>query len=97
MVIFRKINRETMQFKVYVIYSPGHDRIFTGMTTSLTDRMESHNGEDPEDWISSYKPWTLIHMELFEEEYQALNREAYFESEAGQDHIRSEILPIFIS
>ncbi len=84
-----------MLYKVYVIYAPSHDRIFTGMTTSLGDRMVSHNGNTPEDWTSAYKPWTLIHMELYHDEGEALLRETYLESPDGQQFIREDILPVF--
>jgi len=65
------------------------------MTSSLTDRMKSHNGDDPEDWTNSFKPWTLVHMELFEDEYDAVSRESYYESEEGEAHVREDILPLF--
>lgn len=84
-----------MLFKVYVIYSPEHDKLFTGLTTSLTERMGSHNGDNPDDWTSGYKPWILVHMEIFEDEYDAVRRETYFESKVGQDHVRLDILPLF--
>ena len=76
-----------MLYKVYVLYSPNHDRLFTGMTTSLSDRMISHNGDAPDDWTSGYKPWTLVHMELFDEE--ELKQQAA-EMGKGVEYIRGE-------
>lgn len=84
-----------MFFKVYVLYSPAHDKLFTGMTSSLSDRMISHNGEEPEDWTSAYQPWTLIHMELFDNESDASVRESFLESPGGQTFVRDEVLPLF--
>ncbi|MCF8226425.1 MAG: GIY-YIG nuclease family protein [Bacteroidales bacterium] len=84
-----------MIYKVYVLYAPEHDRLFTGMTSSLSDRMVSHNGDEPEDWTTVYKPWTLVHMELFNNEDEALHRETFLESPPGQDYVRSDILPLF--
>ena len=84
-----------MLYKVYVLYSHGHDKLFTGMTTSLTDRMMSHNSDEPDDWTSSYKPWILVHMELFEDESDAFLRESFLESAGGETFIRKDILPLF--
>jgi putative endonuclease len=84
-----------MQYKVYILYATHHDRLFTGMTSSLTDRMESHNGDEPEDWTTVYKPWTLVHMELFNTESEAYQRELFFESEAGNTYLREYVLPLF--
>lgn len=84
-----------MLFKVYILYSLKYDKLFQGMTTSLIDRMTSHNGDDADDWTSAYRPWTLVHMELFNDEADALLREQYFESEEGVEHVRTDILPLF--
>lgn len=84
-----------MIYKVYVLYSPKHNKLFTGLTTSLCDRMLSHNGDEPDDWTSGYKPWTLVHMELFIDESDAVIRESYLESDGGQDYVRDSILPLF--
>ncbi len=84
-----------MLYKVYVLYAKDHDKLFTGMTTSLGDRMLSHNSDTPEDWTSGYQPWTLVHMELFPEESEAYLRETFLESYEGQAYIRKDILPLF--
>ena len=84
-----------MLFKVYVLYSPNHDKLFTGLTTSLSDRMISHNGEGPDDWTAGYKPWTLVHMELFNDEHEAFLRETFLESSSGQEYVRTDVLPLF--
>lgn len=84
-----------MQFKVYVLYSSHHDKLFTGMTASLVDRMMAHNGSEVEDWTTVYKPWTLVHMELFDDEADAALRESFLESASGQEYLRSDILPLF--
>ncbi len=84
-----------MLYKVYVLYSLKHDRLFIGMTSSLIDRMHSHNTDDADEWSSVYRPWTLVHMELYKEEDEALLRESYLESEHGQQYVRDDVLPLF--
>jgi putative endonuclease len=84
-----------MIYKVYVLYSPKHDKLFTGLTTSLIDRMYSHNEENADEWTSVYRPWTLVHMELYNDENEALLRESYLESELGQEYVKEDVLPLF--
>lgn len=84
-----------MLYKVYVLYSPKHDRLFIGMTTSLTDRMLIHNADNPDEWSSAYRPWTLVHMELFNDAVEALLRESNLKSESGQQYVREDVLPLF--
>ncbi|MEX0986262.1 MAG: GIY-YIG nuclease family protein [Bacteroidales bacterium] len=84
-----------MLYKVYVLYSPESNKLFTGMTTSLGTSMISHNGNESEDWTSSFKPWVLIHMELFNDESDAIIRETFLESNSGEAYVRSDILPLF--
>lgn len=84
-----------MLYKLYVLYAPEHDKIFTGVTNSITDRMVEHNGNEPGNWTSTYKPWSLVHIELFNNEGEAEKRETFFETSAGIDYVRQEILPLF--
>ena len=84
-----------MIYKVYVLYSPKHNKLFVGLTTSLIDRMHSHNKENADEWTSIYRPWTLVHMELYNEEAEALIRESFLESGSGQEYVREDVLPLF--
>lgn len=84
-----------MLFKLYILYATRHDKLFTGVTTSLIDRMKSHNSDEAEDWTGVYKPWTLVHMEIFNDESDALFRETFFKSPAGEAYVRKDILPLF--
>lgn len=84
-----------MLYKVYVLFSMVHNKLFVGMTSSLSDRMIEHNSDNPEDWTSAFRPWILIHIELFEYEEDAFIRAAFLEGSVGQNYIQNEILPIF--
>ncbi|MEX0982430.1 MAG: GIY-YIG nuclease family protein [Bacteroidales bacterium] len=84
-----------MLYKVYVLYSPSFNKLFIGLTTGLGDSMVSHNGAGDDDWTNAFKPWTLIHMELFNDETEALLRKTYLESQDGLAYVRSDILPLF--
>ena len=84
-----------MSYKVFVLYSYPHDRLFVGYTTSLTDYMITMNVMESDNLLYEYRPWTLIHMELFVAEDEAMVREGFLKQEMGQDYIRREILPMF--
>lgn len=84
-----------MIYKVFVLYSYPHDRLFVGYTTSLTDYMITMNVMESENPLYAYRPWTLIHMELFDAEDEAMVREGFLKNDLGQEYIRREILPMF--
>lgn len=84
-----------MLYKVYVIYAPAHGKLHVGITTRLGDSMLLHNGDEEDDQTNQYKPWTLIHMEIFNDESEAHFRKTYLESPAGQAYITSDILSLF--
>jgi len=84
-----------MSYKVFVLYSYPHDKLFVGYTTSLTDYMITMNVMETENPLYAFRPWTLIHMELFVTEDEAMVRDGFLKQEVGQDYIRREILPMF--
>jgi putative endonuclease len=84
-----------MSYKVFVLYSNKHDRLYVGYTTSLTDYMITMNVMESDNPLYQYRPWTLIHMELFVAEEEAMVREGFLKQDMGQEYIRREILPMF--
>ncbi|MEZ5070203.1 MAG: GIY-YIG nuclease family protein [Bacteroidales bacterium] len=84
-----------MSYKVFVLYSFKHDRLYVGYTTSLTDYMVTMNVMETDNPLYQFRPWTLIHMELFFTEEEAMVREGFLKKEAGQQYIRREVLPMF--
>lgn len=84
-----------MSYKVFVLYSYKHDRIYVGYTTSLTDYMVTMNVMESDNPLYEFRPWTLVHMELFMTEDEAMVREGFLKQDIGQDYIRREILPMF--
>lgn len=84
-----------MLFKVFVLYSYPHDQLFVGYTASLTDYMITMNVMESDNPLYQFRPWTLIHMELFTSEDEAMIREGFLKKEMGQDYVRREILPMF--
>ena len=71
-----------MEHVVYIMYSAGSKRNYTGCTSNLIMRFYSHNifGKDG---TSKYRPWFLIYVEFFESKTSALKREKYYKSGRG--------------
>ena len=84
-----------MTYKVFVLYSSIHDKLFVGYTESLTDFMITINVMESDNPLYEFRPWTLIHMELFLEEEEAMMREGFLKRDIGNDYIRREIMPMF--
>jgi hypothetical protein len=57
--------------------------------------MITMNVMESENPLYEFRPWTLIHMELFVTEDEAMVRDGFLKQEMGQDYIRREILPMF--
>ncbi|QQS49890.1 MAG: GIY-YIG nuclease family protein [Bacteroidota bacterium] len=82
-----------MAYKVYILFSPTHNKLYVGYTSSLSQRLESHNIKGTKDWTRSYRPWILIHIEFFDTKTEALQREKFYKSGKGREMIRGKILP----
>jgi putative endonuclease len=85
-----------MTYKVYILFSPGFNKLYIGYTSSLSKRLESHNIKGTKDWTRKYRPWILVHVEFFETKNEALTREKFYKSGKGRELIRNELLPAFI-
>jgi putative endonuclease len=84
-----------MEHVVYIMYSPGSKRNYTGCTSHLIKRFCSHNvfGKDS---TAKYRPWLLIHVEFFANKTEALKRENYYKS--GRGSIRkNEIINSYLA
>ena len=62
--------------------------MYTGFTSDLLQRYYSHNFYSNSDWTRKYRPWVVIHIELFETKSEALKREKELKSGKGRDWIK---------
>jgi putative endonuclease len=71
-----------MDFVVYILYSNGSIRNYTGYTSNLIRRFHSHNlfGKDS---TRFYRPWFVIHVEFFPTKEEAMKKEKYYKSGRG--------------
>ena len=56
----------------------------------------SHNLLGTKDWTKAFRPWFVIHVEVFRTRSEALKRERRLKSGKGREWIRSEILPNYL-
>ena len=64
-----------MTFSVYVLFSPSHNKIYIGYTSDLEKRLLSHNHLASKGYTIRYRPWMLIHTEVFNTKLEAMKRE----------------------
>ena len=84
-----------MNFFVYILYSPSHNRFYAGQTNNLDDRLDYHNAGKVKS-TKPYRPWELIYFETLFSRAEAMKREKWFKSEAGGKKI-AEILNEYLS
>ena len=74
-------------FTVYVLHSPGHDKIYIGYTSDLASRLDSHNIFSQKGHTVRYRPWTLVYKEEFDSKKEAMKREQELKSAKGREFI----------
>ena len=79
-------------FTVYILYSESHDKIYIGFTSNLEQRLLSHNALGKKGWTIKYRPWRIIHTEIFETKAEAMNRERLLKGAKGREWIRHSFL-----
>ena len=80
-------------YTVYVLYSSTFAKIYIGYTSNLAERMKSHNELATKGWTVRFRPWTIIHTEVFTSKSDALRREKSLKSSRGRAWIRAELIP----
>ena len=68
-----------MRFTVYILYSEKFNKHYTGYTSDIEMRIQSHN-EFGKDWTARYRPWKLIYTKEFEIKTEAMIYEKWLKS-----------------
>ena len=76
---------------VYVLYSKSYDKIYIGFTSNLEQRLLSHNELGKKGWTIKFRPWQLIHIEVFQFKQDAMKREKQLKTATGRNFIWSFI------
>ena len=83
------------QHYTYVIYAPKHDKIYIGYSSHPANRLIAHNHPQNKGSTKKFQPWVLVHLEKFDSQQQAMEREKQLKSHRGRDFIRELINNIF--
>ena len=77
-----------MKFTVYILFSEKFGKHYTGYSSDLVNRIESHNylGKD---WTAKYRPWKLIYTKEFATKKEAMAYEKWLKTGAGRDFIKT--------
>jgi putative endonuclease len=79
-------------FHVYVLYSPGYDKIYIGFTKDLQARFASHNELATKGYTIRYRPWEILYTESYNTKQEAMHREKQLKSHQGRNFIRGLVL-----
>jgi putative endonuclease len=79
-------------YAVYILFSLRYSKTYIGFTSNLIQRFHSHNCLGNEGWTIRYRPWKVIHVEIFEDKMEALHREQYLKSGPGRRFIKENLL-----
>jgi putative endonuclease len=76
-----------MEYIVYILFSEKYNKTYVGFTSSLVERFKSHNELATKGYTIKYRPWMVIHIEVYQSKNEAMNREKWFKSGVGRDFI----------
>ena len=77
----------------YILHSKKFDKIYIGYTSNLEARFISHNELGTKGWTIKFRPWKILHTEIFEVKRDALDREKQLKGAKGREWIRNGIVP----
>lgn len=60
----------------------------SGYTSNLESRLLSHNQLGTKDWTKRYRPWEIVHTEIYETKSGALKREKELKTGVGREFIQ---------
>jgi putative endonuclease len=75
-----------MLYTVYIIFSEKHNKHYTGFTSNLQNRLESHN-EFGKDWTARFRPWKLIFSKSFQLKTEAMAYERWLKTGVGRQYV----------
>lgn len=58
-----------------MLWSASARRFYVGVSEDPFKRLDQHNQSRRAGWTAGYRPWTLVHTELFEDYHTARRRE----------------------
>ena len=71
-----------MPFVVYILQSQIANQFYIGQTADERTRLKQHNGGKVRS-TKAFRPWKVVHTEIFESRSQAMKREMFLKSPEG--------------
>ena len=62
------------EFVVYILFSEKYTKNYVGFTSNLIERFKSHNSLGVKGYTLKFRPWKVIHVELYYSKVEAMNR-----------------------
>ncbi len=62
------------------------------MTSNIDERFRSHNELSKKGWTKNFRPWVIVHKEIFDSKSDALKREKQLKSAAGREFVWKKII-----
>ena len=79
-------------FTVYVLFSEKFNKLYIGFTSDIKKRFISHNELAIKGFTVKYRPWKIIHTEVFDNKKDAMVREKQLKQGKGREWIRDNFL-----
>jgi putative endonuclease len=79
------------EFVVYILYSEKFNKNYTGFTSNLISRFNSHNNLETKGFTLKFRPWKVIHVEFFDSKSEAMKREKDLKTGVGREFIQKVI------
>ncbi len=79
-------------FTVYILYSEKYCKTYVGFTSDLMERFKSHNLLATKGFTVKFRPWKVIHVEIFENKTEAMLREKQLKAGQGRAWIKEVVL-----
>jgi len=78
----------TEEFIVYVLFSEKYNKTYVGFTSDLISRFKSHNELSTKGYTIKYRPWEVLHLEIFNTKKEAMLREKFLKTGVGREFIK---------
>ena len=74
-------------YSVFDLYSKTFNRHYTGYTSNLDARIESHNVLSNKGYTFKYRPWVILFTKEFDNKAEAMEYEKWLKSGVGRAYI----------
>jgi putative endonuclease len=78
-------------YYVYVLYSKKSDRLYTGYTIDLKQRVAEHNSGEGGAYTSKNRPFILVYYEAFLRKEDATKEEKFYKSGYGREVLNEKM------